>query len=111
MKNRALWVVLLVLAIVSLLMFFVIMPRLNTPTGDLPTVNAGADAVKSAADQVQATAETAVADAASAAAQKMDRLKSEAVTAVDGISALFADGRTPGIEGLYGGKDACPGCP
>jgi nucleoid-associated protein YgaU len=109
MKNRALWVVLLVLAIVSLLMFFVIMPRLNTPTGDLPTVNAGADAVKSAADQVQATAETAVADAASAAAQKMDRLKSEAVTAVDGISALFADGRTPGIEAYTAAKTLAQG--
>ena len=46
MKNRALWVVLLVLAIVSLLMVFVIMPRLNTPTADLPTVNAAADAAK-----------------------------------------------------------------
>jgi competence protein ComGC len=46
MKNRALWVVLIVLAIVSLLMVFVIMPRLNPPTGDLPTVNAAADARK-----------------------------------------------------------------
>lgn len=34
MKNRAIWVVLLVLAIVTLLMVFVIMPRLNAPSGD-----------------------------------------------------------------------------
>ena len=109
MKNRALWVVLLVLAIVSLLMVFVIMPRLNTPTADLPTVNAAADAAKSAADQVQTTAESAAADVAATAAQKMDRLKSEAVKAVDGISALFADGRTPGIEAYSAAKTLAQG--
>ncbi|MFN3720696.1 MAG: Ig-like domain-containing protein [Rhizobium rhizophilum] len=98
MKNRALWVVLLVLAIVSLLMVFVIMPRINAPTSDAPTVNAAADTATSAADQAAATAEAAVADVASAASQKMDRLKAEAVKAIDGVSALFADGRTPGIE-------------
>lgn len=109
MKNRALWVVLLVLAIVSLLMVFVIMPRLNTPTADLPTVNAAADAAKSAADQVQTTAESAAADVAATATQKMDRLKSEAVKAVDGISALFADGRTPGIEAYSAAKTLAQG--
>lgn len=109
MKNRALWVVLLVLAIVSLLMVFVIMPRLNTPTADLPTVNAAADAAKSAADQVQATAESAAADVAATATQKMDRLKSEAVKAVDGISSLFADGRTPGIEAYSAAKTLAQG--
>lgn len=109
MKNRALWVVLIVLAIVSLLMVFVIMPRLNPPTGDLPTVNAAADAAKSAADQAQATAEEAVADVAAAAAEKMDRLKGEAVKAVDGISALFADGRTPSIEAYTAAKTLAQG--
>lgn len=109
MKNRALWVVLLVLAIVTLLMVFVIMPRLNTPAGDQPAVNAAVDAVKSAADQAQATAETAIGDVASAAAQKMDRLKSEAVQAVDGISALFAEGRTPGIEAYTAAKTLAQG--
>ena len=109
MKNRALWVVLIVLAIVSLLMVFVIMPRLNPPMGDLPTVNAAADAAKSAADQAKATTEDAVQDVASAANQKMDRLKSEAVKAVDGISALFADGRTPGIEAYSAAKTLAQG--
>ncbi|SIQ51264.1 LysM domain-containing protein [Rhizobium sp. RU33A] len=109
MKNRALWVVLIVLAIVSLLMVFVIMPRLNSPVGDLPTVNAAADAVKSAADEAKATAETAVADAAATASQKMDRLKAEAEKAVDGISALFADGRTPGIEAYTAAKTLAQG--
>ncbi len=109
MKNRALWVVLLVLAIVSLLMVFVIMPRLNTPTGDQPTVNAAADAVKSAAEQAAATAETAATDAATAASQKMDRLKAEAVKAIDGVSALFADGRTPGIEAYTAARTLAQG--
>lgn len=109
MKNRALWVVLIVLAIVSLLMVFVIMPRLNPPVSDLPTVNAAADAAKSAADEAQATAEGAVQDVASAASQKMDRLKEEAVKAVDSISALFADGRTPGIEAYTAAKTLAQG--
>lgn len=109
MKNRALWVVLLVLAIVSLLMVFVIMPRLNAPTSDAPTVNAGADAATSAAEQAGATAEAAVADVASAASQKMDRLKAEAVKAIDGVSALFADGRTPGIEAYTAARTLAQG--
>jgi hypothetical protein len=109
MKNRALWVVLLVLAIVSLLMVFVIMPRLNAPTSDAPTVNAGADAATSAAEQAAATTEAAVADVASAASQKMDRLKAEAVKAIDGVSALFADGRTPGIEAYTAARTLAQG--
>jgi nucleoid-associated protein YgaU len=104
MKNRALWVVLLVLAIVSLLMVFVIMPRLNTTGDGAPAISAATDAVKSAADQAAATAETATADIAGAAAEKMDRLKAEAVKAVDGITALFADGRTPGVEAYSAAK-------
>lgn len=109
MKNRALWVVLFVLAIVTLLMVFVIMPRLDLPNDDLPTVNAAADAVKSAADQAQTTAQTAAADVAKAATEKMDRLKGEAVQAVDGISSLFADGRTPSIEAYSAAKTLAQG--
>jgi nucleoid-associated protein YgaU len=104
MKNRALWVVLLVLAIVSLLMVFVIMPRLNTAGDGAPAISAATDAVKSATDQAAATAETATANIANAAAEKMDRLKAEAVKAVDGITALFADGRTPGVEAYSAAK-------
>jgi nucleoid-associated protein YgaU len=109
MKNRALWVVLLVLAIVSLLMVFVIMPRLNTSGDAAPAISAATDAVKSAADQAAATAETATADIAGAAAEKMDRLKAEAVKAVDGITALFADGRTPGVEAYSAAKTLAQG--
>ncbi|PYB70898.1 LysM peptidoglycan-binding domain-containing protein [Rhizobium wuzhouense] len=109
MKNRALWVVLLVLAIVSLLMVFVIMPRLNPSSETAPAISAATDAVKSAADQAAATAETATANIADAAAQKMDRLKAEAVKAVDGINALFADGRTPGVEAYSAAKTLAQG--
>lgn len=109
MKNRALWVVLLVLAIVSLLMVFVIMPRLNQSSETAPAISAASDAVKSAADQAAATAETATANLADAAAQKMDRLKSEALKAVDGISALFADGQTPGVEAYSAAKTLAQG--
>jgi nucleoid-associated protein YgaU len=109
MKNRALWVVLLVLAIVSLLMVFVIMPRLNTSGDVAPAISAATDAVKSAADQAAATAETATTNIADAAAEKMDRLKADAVKAVDGISALFADGRTPGVEAYSAAKTLAQG--
>lgn len=109
MKNRALWVVLLVLAIVSLLMVFVIMPRLNTSGDAAPAISAATDAAKSAADQAAATAQTATAEIANVAAEKMDRLKAEAVKAVDGISALFADGRTPGVEAYSAAKTLAQG--
>lgn len=109
MKNRALWVVLLVLAIVSLLMVFVIMPRLNTSGDAAPAISAATDAVKSAADQAAATAETATTGLAEVAAKKMDRLKGEAVKAVDGITALFADGRTPGVEAYSAAKTLAQG--
>ncbi|KQW31031.1 peptidoglycan-binding protein [Rhizobium sp. Root274] len=109
MKNRALWVVLFVLAIVTLLMVFVIMPRLN-PTGDTaPAISATSDAVKSAADQAAASVDNATAGLADAAAEKMDRLKADAVKAVDGITALFADGRTPGVEAYSAAKTLAQG--
>ncbi|THV25715.1 Ig-like domain-containing protein [Peteryoungia ipomoeae] len=87
MKNRALWVVLFVLAIVSLLMVFVIMPRLNLTDGD-----AGQLTAESPAQPAQDV------PASETASQKMDRLKAEAVTAVERLNSLFAEGRTPGME-------------
>lgn len=109
MKNRALWVVLLVLAIVTLLMVFVIMPRLNQSSDTAPAISAATDAVKSAADQAAQTAETATVNIADAAAEKMDRLKADAVKAVDGITALFADGRTPSVEAYSAAKTLAQG--
>jgi nucleoid-associated protein YgaU len=109
MKNRALWVVLFVLAIVTLLMVFVIMPRLNPTSDTAPAISATSDAVKSAADQAAATAETATSDLAGTAAEKMDRLKADAIKAVDGITDLFADGRTPGVEAYSASKTLAQG--
>nr|WP_299502485.1 Ig-like domain-containing protein [uncultured Rhizobium sp.] len=104
MKNRALWLVLFVLAIATMLMVFVVMPRLNPTDPSAPTVTAATDAAKAIADQASATAETVAGDMATVASAKMDRLKAEAVKAVDGISALFADGRTPGVEAYSAAK-------
>ncbi|TPP10544.1 LysM peptidoglycan-binding domain-containing protein [Rhizobium glycinendophyticum] len=109
MKNRALWVVLFVLAIVTLLMVFVIMPRLNPTSETAPAISATSDAVKSAADQAAASVDNATAGLADAALEKMDRLKADAVKAVDGITALFADGRTPGVEAYSAAKTLAQG--
>ena len=54
MKNRAAWLALIVLAIASLLMIFVVMPRINQdskPIGD--AINAAGDAVKDAVTEGQ----------------------------------------------------------
>ncbi|KPF41914.1 LysM peptidoglycan-binding domain-containing protein [Rhizobium sp. AAP43] len=100
MKNRALWVVLFVLAIVSLLMVFVIMPRLHLSDSDAPTVTAE---TTPAATQPPATPSTETAN------QKMDRLKTEAVAAVDRMTALFDEGRTPGIEAYSAARTLAQG--
>ncbi|WJH39513.1 LysM peptidoglycan-binding domain-containing protein [Aliirhizobium terrae] len=69
MKNRAGWLALIVLAIASLLMIFVVMPRINNdgkPIGE--AINAAGDAVKDAVtegkapDAAEKPAETAKAD-------------------------------------------------
>jgi nucleoid-associated protein YgaU len=73
MRNRAGWLALIVLAIASLLMIFVVMPRINhdgKPIGE--AINAAGDAVKEAVTEGQATApekpaETAKADPQAAA--------------------------------------------
>lgn len=87
MKNRALWLVLFVLAIVSLLMVFVIMPRLNLTEGDVEPLTA--ETTTKPVQQAPAT-ETV--------SQKMDRLRADAEKAVDQLTDLFADGRTPAVE-------------
>ncbi|CAH0340177.1 LysM peptidoglycan-binding domain-containing protein [Rhizobium sp. CECT 9324] len=109
MKNRALWLVLFVLAIATMLMVFVVMPRLNPTDASAPTVTAAADAAKAIADKASAAAETVAGDIATVASEKMDRLKAEAVKAVDSISALFADGRTPGVEAYSAAKTLAQG--
>lgn len=103
MKNRTGWVALLVLGVATLLMVFFVLPRISE-TGkeaEKPTTTA-ADTTKDTA----AKAETTLAEAGKSAAEKMDRLKADATTAVQGLSALFADGKTPAVEAFTSAKSA-----
>ncbi|ATN33738.1 peptidoglycan-binding protein [Rhizobium sp. ACO-34A] len=103
MKNRTGWVALLVLGVATLLMVFFVLPRISE-TGkeaEKPTTTA-ADTAKDTA----AKAETTLAEAGKAAAEKMDRLKADAATAVSGLSSLFADGKTPAVEAFTSAKTA-----
>lgn len=104
MKNRTGWVALLVLGVATLLMVFFVLPRISE-TGkeaEKPTTTTAAEATKDTA----AKAETTLAEAGKAAAEKMDRLKADATTAVQGLSALFADGKTPAVEAFTSAKTA-----
>ncbi|MBW8284312.1 MAG: LysM peptidoglycan-binding domain-containing protein [Rhizobium sp.] len=101
MKNRALWVALLVLGVSTLLMVFFVLPRVSPVQEDASKV--ASPAVDTAKD-VAGQADKAVADAAKVAAEKMDRLKAEAVTAVTGMKALFAEGRTPAADAFATAK-------
>ncbi|PPJ47127.1 LysM peptidoglycan-binding domain-containing protein [Rhizobium sp. KAs_5_22] len=101
MKNRAVWVALLVLGVATLLMVFFVLPRVSPVKDDASqAVTTAVDTAKDAA----ATAEATVADAAKTAAEKMDRLKAEATTAVTTMKALFADGRTPAADAFATAK-------
>lgn len=101
MKNRAVWVALLVLGVATLLMVFFVLPRVT------PVKEEAAQAVSGAADTAKnaaATAETAVADAARTAGEKMGRLQAEATTAITAMKALFAEGRTPAADAFATAK-------
>lgn len=101
MKNRALWVALVVLGVSTLLMVFFVLPRVSPVKEDASkVVTQAVDTAKDAATQAEAT----VADTAKAAAEKMDRLKAEAATAVTGMKALFAEGRTPAADAFATAK-------
>ncbi|MFN7012081.1 MAG: LysM peptidoglycan-binding domain-containing protein [Allorhizobium sp.] len=101
MKNRAVWVALLVLGVATLLMVFFVLPRIS------PVKEEAAQAVSGAADTAKnaaATAETAIADAARTAGEKMGRLQAEATTAITSMKALFAEGRTPAADAFATAK-------
>lgn len=101
MKNRAVWVALLVLGVATLLMVFFVLPRVSPVKDDASqAVTTAVDTAKEAA----ATAEATVADAAKTATEKMDRLKAEATTAVTTMKALFAEGRTPAADAFATAK-------
>ena len=97
MKNRAVWVALLVLGVATLLMVFFVLPRVSPVKDD---ASQAVTTAKDAADKTQAT----VTDAAKTAAGKMDRLKAEATTAVTTMKALFAEGRTPAADAFATAK-------
>lgn len=103
MKNRTGWVALLVLGVATLLMVFFVLPRISE-TGK----NAGQPAmiVGNTTSDTAARTETTLAEAGKAAAEKMDRLKADATTAVRGLSSLFADGKTPAVEAFTSAKSA-----
>ncbi len=103
MKNRTGWVALLVLGVATLLMVFFVLPRISGTGKDAE--QPATTAADTAKDTVAKT-ETAVADAGKAAAEKMDRLKTDATTAVRSLTALFADGKTPAIEAFASAKSA-----
>mgnify|MGYP000888410334 CR=1 FL=1 len=101
MKNRAVWVALLVLGVATLLMVFFVLPRVT------PVKEEAAQAVSGAADTAKnaaATAETDIADAARTAGEKMGRLQAEATTAITAMKALFAEGRTPAADAFATAK-------
>lgn len=102
MKNRAVWVALLVLGVATLLMVFFVLPRVSPVKDDASqaVTTTAVDTAKEAA----ATAEATVADAAKTAAEKMDRLKAEATTALTTMKALFAEGRTPAADAFATAK-------
>ena len=98
MKNRAVWVALLVLGVATLLMVFFVLPRISPVTED------ASKAITTTVDAAKDTAEATIADTARTAAEKMDRLKAEATTAVTTMKALFAEGRTPAADAFATAK-------
>ncbi len=110
MKNRAGWVALLVLAIATLLMIFVVMPSLKKGDGPKDAL----DKLAKGAGEVVETAKEAAGTLTDKAGrtlqesgdslQKMERLKSEADAAAAALQALFADGRIPSQEEIAEAK-------
>lgn len=102
MKNRAALLALIVLAIATLLMLFVVLPQLS---GDKDSLQKAADkateTVKQTAEKAAETAPQAVAqikEKATATLEKMDRIGGGASEAVASLSALFDKGRLPTAE-------------
>ncbi|GEO84509.1 MULTISPECIES: LysM peptidoglycan-binding domain-containing protein [Alphaproteobacteria] len=101
MKNRAVWVALLVLGVATLLMVFFVLPRIAPDTRNASeAVNSAADTSKNANGKAQATVE----DIATSASEKMGRLTSEATAAVTTMKGLFAEGRTPAADAFATAK-------
>ncbi len=102
MKNRAALLALIVLAIATLLMIFVIRPWLSGNGENLPDV-AGktVESVKQAAEKAGENAPQAVAqikEKATATLEKMGRLSENATGAVSQFAGLFGKGGLPSAE-------------
>lgn len=108
MKNRAALLALIVLAIATLLMIFVVLPRMSADKADLQAVAQKAtDTVKEAAQTATEAAPQAVSqlkEKATATLEKMGRLSESTSEAVGSLSALFDKGRIPSAEELAAAK-------
>lgn len=102
MKNRAALLALIVLAVATLLMLFVVLPRLSDNKTDLRQVaDKAAETVKQTAEKAGEAAPQAVAqlkEKATATLEKMERLTGSSTEAVGALSALFDQGRLPSTE-------------
>ncbi|QLF71374.1 LysM peptidoglycan-binding domain-containing protein [Peteryoungia desertarenae] len=107
MKNRAIWLVLIVFAIATMLMVFFVMPRLSQDAA-APLTAAG-DAATNAAAEVAGVADKVGRNLAEGAAEKMDRLRAEADAALTSMEGLFAEGRMPGVEAYSAAKALAQG--
>lgn len=99
MKNRAGLLAVAVLAVATLLMVFVIMPRISDkakPIGE--TINEAGNAVKDAVALGNDTASDILSEAAkltAEATEKVGRLVTGATDSISGLSGLYANGAVP----------------
>ena len=116
MKNRAGVLALVVLAIATILMVFVVLPQMSGgKKGVADLANKASDAVKdatkaasdtagTAADTVAKTAADVAKEAQTAVLAKMDRLKADASTAAGDLQGLFKDAKVPTVDEIAAGK-------
>jgi nucleoid-associated protein YgaU len=106
-KNRAVWVALIVLAVATLLMVFVVLPRINADksVSELAgKVDDAANKVEEAAtkvtDEAGKTADAAKEGLANVVLEKMGRLKADTANAADALKTLYAEGKVPDAPAL-----------
>jgi nucleoid-associated protein YgaU len=102
MKNRAIWVALVVVAVAALLMFFVVLPLVRGDRTAQELAKKATETAEQAKDATQKTVDAAkqatgeaVADVKSGVLAKMARLKADTSAATGEMQALFAGGKTP----------------
>jgi nucleoid-associated protein YgaU len=94
MKNPAIWVALIVIAVAAHLMFFVVLPQTR---GD-KTAEELAGKAGETVDQAKTAVDQAAADPKAAIIGKMARLKTDGEAATTEFEALFADNKLPTVE-------------